>query len=354
MSVDSLRNLARNVIRKPYVDTCVEVLWHSGEPLVLPIAFYARAFDILESEKYAPVRLDHGIQTNGTLLNEKWCAFIKERGVSVSVSIDGPSVFHDVNRRDRVGNGTHDRAMRGVRLLREHGLDFNVICVLTANNLRHPKELFDFFEDIGARRIGFNCEEIVGSNVTSSLNSNAAVERFAIFLGTYADLCIQRRSRQEVREIASMTQFIFGTTGCVVSGTATPYHYISVDYAGNISTFSPELITSSHARFQEFSFGNVSDPGCMQFEGNRRFDRIRSEIEAGVKLCQQNCGYFQVCGGGDPAKKLFERNSFATAETFACKLGVKSVFEVVMRRVASQLADGDQGLPRANHVPRAN
>jgi hypothetical protein len=62
----------------------------------------------------------------------------------------------------------------------------------------------------------------------------------------------------------------------------------------------------------------------------------------------------KYAGGGDPAKKLFERNRFATAETFACKLGVKSVFEVVMRRVASQLADGDQGLPRANHVPRAN
>ena len=51
--------------------------WHGGETLMRPLSFYRKAVEL--QKKYAGGRqIDNSIQTNGTLLNDEWCAFFKE------------------------------------------------------------------------------------------------------------------------------------------------------------------------------------------------------------------------------------------------------------------------------------
>ena len=57
----------------------------------------------------------NNLQTNGTLLDDAWCAFLAEHRFAVGLSIDGPARLHDRSRPDRRGRPTHDRAMRGLR-----------------------------------------------------------------------------------------------------------------------------------------------------------------------------------------------------------------------------------------------
>ena len=65
--------------------------WHGGEPLLAGIDFYQRALAL--QRKFCPAgkTIVNGIQTNGTLLDEQWCAFLVEAGFNVGISIfDGP------------------------------------------------------------------------------------------------------------------------------------------------------------------------------------------------------------------------------------------------------------------------
>src|SRR5215469_1339645 len=75
--------------------------WQGGEPTMLGLDFFR---DIVEIQKrYAPEgrRISNDLQTNGTLLDDAWCAFLKENDFLVGISIDGPRELHDAYRVDR-------------------------------------------------------------------------------------------------------------------------------------------------------------------------------------------------------------------------------------------------------------
>ena len=63
------------------------------------------------------------LQTNGTLLTDEWCLFLKKHDFMVGISLDGPQAIHDRYRRDRKGNGSFEKAMQGLRLLQKHQVD---------------------------------------------------------------------------------------------------------------------------------------------------------------------------------------------------------------------------------------
>ncbi|MBV8278113.1 MAG: hypothetical protein JO170_23020, partial [Verrucomicrobia bacterium] len=62
------------------------------------------------------------------------------------------------------------------------------------------------------------------------------------------------------------------------------------------------------------------------------------DILAGVKHCQETCEYFDVCGGGAPANKLFEKGSFSVAETRFCEQSLKIPTRIVLKDLETVLA----------------
>lgn len=131
--------------------TANEVLftWHGGEPLLRPLSFYRRALDL--QRRYAGGRhIDNCIQTNGTLLTDEWCSFLRDNNFLVGVSIDGPRRFHDAMR-----GGSFDDVMRGIELLDKHGVDWNAMAVVNSMNADYPLEFYRFFKSIGCRYIQF-------------------------------------------------------------------------------------------------------------------------------------------------------------------------------------------------------
>ena len=116
------------------------MVWHAGEPMVLPIAFYRDAFAAIERLKPEGLALTHSFQTNGTLIDDNWCAFFREARINLGVSIDGPQRFHDRNRRTRSGRGTFEKTVAGIRLLRRHEVPFHVISVLSSETMAAPRE----------------------------------------------------------------------------------------------------------------------------------------------------------------------------------------------------------------------
>ena len=149
---ETLANLFSQVFASGWVGECLSVVWHAGEPMVLPIAFYRDAFQMIDRLKPANLTVVHSFQTNGTLIGEAWCDFFTDHHVNLGVSIDGPRQFHDCNRLTRSGKGTFDRTIAGIRLLRQRAVPFHVISVLSEASMAAPQEMFGFYVEEGIER----------------------------------------------------------------------------------------------------------------------------------------------------------------------------------------------------------
>ncbi|NUN03861.1 MAG: radical SAM protein [Bryobacteraceae bacterium] len=204
---DLLEEFIRQYLAEQDVEEVV-FTWHGGEPALLGLDFYRKVVEL--QEKYgAGKRIKNDLQTNGVLLDDAWCEFLKEHGFLVGLSIDGPKELHDCFRRvgtgmgistvgearesstaltpgpspeagegsfDRAltragetgegrldcaltsagegGEGSFDRVYAAARRLREHGVPFNAVTVIHAVNVRHPEEVYRFLtEELGCRRV---------------------------------------------------------------------------------------------------------------------------------------------------------------------------------------------------------
>jgi uncharacterized protein len=336
MSLETLDLVCRRVFESPRLDRQLEVAWHGGEPLVVPLAWYEDALELMAKQRPTLLQLKHCFQTNGLLVNEDWARFFARTGARVGLSIDGPAELHDASRRTRDGRGTHKRAMRAVRLLQDQGVGFHVITVLTERALDHPERLFDFYVQNEIREVGFNVEEIEGVNTRSSLAGRNVETKFRQFIKRFFELVWAAPGRFKVRELETAIAHILSDEP-VRDEQNLPFAIVSVGYDGMISTFSPELLGARHSRFDGFAFGHLATHRLSDLEHTALYQTISGEIRRGVEACQRDCRYFRWCGGGAPANKLFETGRFDATETMHCRLTRQVMLDEVMGVIESRM-----------------
>jgi uncharacterized protein len=132
----------------------VTFAWQGGEPTLLGVEFFARVLEI--QKKYAAGKcIQNSLQTNGVLLDDRWGEFLAENRFLVGLSIDGPRELHDKYRVDRAGAPTFDKAIRGIRFLRKHGVEFNTLTGVQRDNSRRPLEVYRFLKEVGSGFLQF-------------------------------------------------------------------------------------------------------------------------------------------------------------------------------------------------------
>jgi len=140
---------------KTSTDPVINFSWHGGEPTVLGLDYFKKIVSLQNKYKPANRIIKNGMQTNGTLLNEAWCRFLSEEGFTVGVSLDGPQKLHDRYRVTRDQKPTYEQVIRGLNLLKQYGISCEILCVVNANNVKYPLEIYRFFEELGITFISF-------------------------------------------------------------------------------------------------------------------------------------------------------------------------------------------------------
>lgn len=192
----------------------------------------------------------------------------------------------------------------------------------------------EFFVNLGIERLGFNLEEVEGCHlVSSAMGCERLVEDF--FNLAHA-VHIDQGNRLRIREFERVYRLIaevapqLGDDFHNFNEQIRPFGIISVDYRGNISTFSPELMGQTSTRYSDFLFSNVNQGGISAVLENSAFRSAFSAIHEGVSSCAKECEFFNYCGGGAPVNKFFEKGTFAATETFFCRAHLKIPFSVVL------------------------
>ena len=335
-----------SAIEKTYASDLVRgeltIIWHAGEPLAVPIAWYEEALATISLTAPSGANIVHSIQSNGTLLNQAWCDFIRSHDIRMGLSIDGPDFLHDVHRKTRRGDGSHRLAMRGLQLLKDNDIPFHVIAVITGEALGYAQEIYDFFEAAGVERLGFNIEEVEAEHGVSTLGSGHE-ESVREFYQTIFENQKRRRSitirefaaaEQKIRSGISLREFDFPW----FNEQVRPFGIISVDWQGNFSTYSPELLGMSLEPYGEFSFGNVLRDHFADALETPKFRQVLVDIQTGIKRCAETCPYYGYCGAGAPANKYYENGSFASTQTLYCRYAVQMPLDVVLNDMETALS----------------
>jgi len=328
----TLANLFTQVFASGWLEDSLSVVWHAGEPMVVPIGFYRDAFQLIDRAKPRELTVTHAFQTNGTLIDDAWCEFFAEAHVNLGVSIDGPKLFHDRNRRTRSGHGTFDKTIAGIRRLRRHNVTFHVISVLSAVSMAAPREMFDFYVEEGIERVCFNVEESEGDHVSQSFADSDVEGAYYRFLGEFWRLSSAMPGKIKfIREVEHALQQVIRPKDAPFSNQLVePFAITSMDWAGNISTFSPELLGLKNAQYGDFLLGNINHDALVEMPHRGNLARMLKDIQAGVAMCRERCEYFSVCGGGEPVNKLAENGSFVSTETTYCRVTKMRATDLVL------------------------
>ena len=155
MSEQTLENYIRQLLEAHQTPT-VTVAWQGGEPTLMGLDFFKRSVEFVEKYRRPGQTIEYTFQTNGVLLDDEWCAFLKQHNFLIGLSVDGPKPVHDTYRVNKGGAGTFDQVMRGHAALVRHGVDFNILCTVNAANQHRGREVYRFFRDeLGATWMQF-------------------------------------------------------------------------------------------------------------------------------------------------------------------------------------------------------
>lgn len=133
-----------------------DLIFQGGEPTMRGLDFYKQAVAYVAQYRRPGQSVQLSMQTNGTLLNDAWCEFLKENNFLVGLSIDGPKEMHDEFRVNKAGRGTFDQVVRGWNFLCKHDVDTNILSTVHSANADYPLEVYRFFRDeLGAEYLQF-------------------------------------------------------------------------------------------------------------------------------------------------------------------------------------------------------
>jgi uncharacterized protein len=331
MNDKTLENLFSKLFNSSFIDnTGVDFLWHAGEPLLAGLEFYKKAIDFITKYNIRKLPVTHSIQTNGILINEKWCEFFFKNDFNVGLSVDGPEFLHDINRVTWGGKPSHKKVMDKFCLLRQYGITSGALCVLTREHLKYPKLILDFFTNNDFPSVGFNIEEIENDNTSSSLNksNNEIIEdvksEYRNFISVLYDEWLPHSGKFDIREFQDLFNVIHkkltDPNYIRIPDEVADLGIITIHNNGDISTYSPEFAGAKDEKYNDFIFGNVNSIDFDSLANNEVLNTIIRDVNEHKTHCKKTCSYFSICGGSYVSNVYFETSDITNSESTACIL----------------------------------
>lgn len=270
----------------------VTISFQGGEPTLAGLEFFR--FFVGEAERLqGKVRVSYALQTNGTLLDEKWCAFFKEHRFLIGLSLDGVQAVHDQNRVDTAGKGTWSRVLAAKALLEKYGVEYNILTVLTNSLARHPQQVWNFLCKEDIRYIQFiPClGELKGGATRFSLTP----ERFATFYtqlyNNWSEDCLRGKYRSVKLFDDLITLLAYGRCGsCGLTGQCFPQIVVEADGS---------VYPCDFFALDEYRAGSLAETSLEEIYENPIMAAFRSRSSEKMELCE-SCPYRPLCGGGCP------------------------------------------------------
>lgn len=327
--------------------------WHGGETLMRPLSFYRKALEY--QRKYAGgKRIDNCIQTNGTMLTDEWCRFLKENNWLVGVSIDGPREFHDEYRRMRGGQPSFNKVMKGIRLLQKYGVEWNAMAVVNDFNGDYPLEFYHFFKDIGCHYIQFApiVERILphadGRHLADLNDKEAPLADFSVSTEQWGQFLCRLFDEWVCHDVGNYYIQLFDATLAnwmgVQPGTCTMG--TSCGHAA-VMEFNGDVYACDHFVFLEYKLGNLHEQTLVEMlYGTKQLTFGKMKEDSLPNQCRK-CRFLFACHGECPKNRFRKTADGEPGLNYLCE-GFRHFFHHVAPYMDFMKQELDNQRPPAN------
>lgn len=323
-----LENYVRQLVEAHRGDT-VTIAWQGGEPTIMGLRFFRQAMAFAEKYRRPGMVFEHTMQTNGTLLNDEWCEFLKEHGFLIGISVDGPRDLHDTYRVDKGGAPTFDSVMRGVRLLQKHGVDFNVLTTVNRVNADHPMRVYRFHRDeIGTDWIQFiPVVERINANGQTLLQQGDTVTERSVQpqqLGHFLSSIFDEWVRHDVGKVYVQTfeSAVRNWIGTASSGLCV----FNKKCGANLALeHNGDVFSCDHFVEPNYLLGNIQNDDLGALLASERQQKFgRDKFETLPKYCN-DCDVRFACHGECPKNRFLSTPDGEPGLNYLCE-GYKAFF----------------------------
>ena len=292
----------------------VQFAWQGGEPTLLGIEFYQKAVEFCE--KYGKGKqIFHAFQTNGILINDKWCQFFKRNNFLIGISIDGPEKLHDYYRVTRNGKGTHHKVVNAIELLKKHNVEFNTLTVVNAENVKHPLQVYNYLKSTGSTFLQFiplverdssyqNAEQQFLASPDQPFGKvtkwSVNPKEYGDFLSTIYDYWIRNDIGKTFVQMFDTTLSSWvGQPASVCIFSKQCGHAFALEANG-------DLYQCDHYVYPEYKLGNIHKNSIAAMNNSNEARQFGFDKSETLNAKCRDCRYLFACNGGCP-KHRFER-----------------------------------------------
>ena len=329
MTDEVLESYIRQTIEAHQVPQ-VTIAWQGGEPTLMGLDFFKKSIELEKQFLRHGSQVENTIQTNGTLLNDEWCEFLRANNFLVGLSLDGPREMHDAYRQDKLGQPTFDKVMNAARLLQKHNVEFNILATVHAANADSPLEVYKFFRDeVGAQYI--QLIPIVERDNSTGFQEGVAVTHRSVKPKQFGRFLIAIFDEWVNRDVGKTFVMTFdGTLASWLRGRSNLCVFAPTCGESVALEHNGDLYSCDHFVEPNYLLGNILKQPLVELVGSemqRKFGRDKYDTLPGY--CRK-CKYLFACNGECPKNRILKTPDGEPNLNYLCA-GLKLYFEHVDR-----------------------
>ncbi len=294
MSAETAEQLISAALEEAGPDGTLSFAFQGGEPTLAGLDYFRTFAQTVKRLSGGKAAVSYSIQTNGMVIDDEWAAFLAEHRFLVGLSVDGGIDSHDRNRVDAEGKGTWKRVTKAFQCLRAHGVDTNLLCVVSRAVVRSPLGVYNALKKLGGTYLQFiPCLDPLEAE-RGSLPFSLTPNDYGKFLCALFDAWYDDWKAGRYVSIRLFEDYVYLLMGLPASTCATN---------GNCS---PTLISEGDGGLypcdffvlDEWRLGSVKDGGTLgEMLSCERERAFLEESAARPKECAA-CRWRALCNGG--------------------------------------------------------
>ncbi len=330
MSDEVLERLIRDYLQLDFPG--VGFAWQGGEPTLMGLEFYEKVINLQKKYGRSNQQITNSLQTNGILLNDKWCKFLHENRFLLGISIDGPRELHDFYRLDYSGAGTFDKVVAGIEKCREYKVEFNTLTLLNSKNIEHPDKIFNFLIGLGVKFMQFiPCVEI-DPDTKKITEFSITPEQYGNFLCKIFDFWRDYGpDNLSIRDFDSILSYCVSGRHTICTYDNRCSQYIVIEHSGDV--FCCDFFVEPKWRLGNILETSIGKLATSQIKS--KFAHAKQNLSNKCLICK----YMSVCRGGCMRNRISSNSDEFNKETYFCE-SYKRFFDYTMPQfmyVAAQI-----------------
>ncbi len=324
---------------------------HGNEPLTIGVdALKKISIALTKLRGDFPGRFIFGTQTNGTLISDEIAKIFKKYKWLVGVSWDGWKAAHDANRIFPNGLGSYEQTYRGVMLLKEEGVPFGVISVITrAHMLDNPIHgAYKYYKWLLENEISSALLHPVSLPSTQLWRKMVPTigEYIAFFRGIY-NLWKKSDDHIDLGPFTDIIQMLI--KGSVPPGLCTWHethcgNVLAIDSSGRVYTCDRRTYYVESSLFDKMQ-GNTKENLLLQILSRARaIAEQRSYFLRSHDILCATCRFWDICHGGCThegvmgALETLEKEKRSLSRLDFHRTKYCALYRVLFRQISQDLA----------------